>query len=98
MNQDRHNRVGELFLAARGMDSACRKAYLHEACADDPSLGREVESLLEADGEETLFLAAESVSHQGANALLESRQKFIGTKLGRYTIRKVIGAGGMGTV
>jgi eukaryotic-like serine/threonine-protein kinase len=59
------------------------------ACAADPSLGREVESLLAAD-------------QQARTGFLESpplaRKLEKGTRLGDYEIQSLLGAGGMGEV
>jgi serine/threonine-protein kinase len=47
----RWERVQQLFHDAAGRPAAERLAYLNSACADDPALIPEVQSLLEADAE-----------------------------------------------
>ncbi|MEZ5988440.1 MAG: serine/threonine protein kinase [Planctomycetota bacterium] len=57
MNPERWARVKDLFRAARELPEERRERFLVEACADDPDLRREVESLLRHDRPETILAA-----------------------------------------
>lgn len=89
MTGDRWPEVKAVLESALQLDSAKRSAYLDEACSSDPSLRREVESLLAADQEaQSSFLQSPPVGKK-----LEP-----GTRLGDYEIQSLLGAGGMGEV
>jgi len=65
-----------------------RSEFLDRACSGDPTLRREVESLLSPGGEEqSNFLSS------GVGAVLPA-----GTKLAHYELQLLIGSGGMGEV
>ncbi len=91
-----HQKVKSIFLAALQIDgSSERDAYVADACGTDPSLRKEVGSLLSAHEEAEDFLvratdASISESCDAAPAL--------GTSIGPYKIREQIGEGGMGVV
>jgi len=89
MTGERWRQVKTVLEAALQMDPEKRRAYLDRACASDPSLRREVESLLAADKQaQTNFL-----EHPPLATRLEK-----GTRLGDYEIQSLLGAGGMGEV
>ena len=46
---DRHERLQEIFLAARALEGDERERYLQEACGEDRELRREIDALLEHD-------------------------------------------------
>jgi serine/threonine-protein kinase len=54
MTIDRWQQISALYHGALTRPRDERSAYLHEACAGDESLKREVEALLAADGEAAL--------------------------------------------
>ena len=82
-------RVKPILLSALQMDSAQRPAFLKQACAD-PSLRREVESLIAAHEQ------ADTDALKSA-AFLRSTLT-TGTRLGDFQILSLLGAGGMGEV
>jgi serine/threonine protein kinase/Tol biopolymer transport system component len=89
MTGERWQEIRTVLEAALPMDSEKRRAYLDQACASDPSLRREVESLLAADKQaQTGFLESPPLARK-----LEK-----GTRLGEYEIQSLLGAGGMGEV
>ena len=49
LNPERNRQVDRIFQAALLRDPAARATFLAEACAGDPDLRREVESLLSSD-------------------------------------------------
>jgi serine/threonine protein kinase/Tol biopolymer transport system component len=86
---ERWQEVRTVLEAALRLDSAGQRAYLDQLCASDPSLRREVESLLAADKEvQSGFLQS---------PLLAVRLEQ-GTRIGDYEIQSLLGAGGMGEV
>jgi WD40 repeat protein/tRNA A-37 threonylcarbamoyl transferase component Bud32 len=90
--------VKELFLAARKLAEGERPAFLDTSCGGDAELRAEVESLLKhaSDQDET----ASRLDFDGPSPFedLDQPAKRIGRKVGRYTLRRIIGIGGMGTV
>ncbi len=97
MDSERWERIQTLFMAAldRGLDE--RIAFLNEACAGDPDLRGEVEVMLHAHEDshalaiENRLLEEEAVEPMAPEALL-------GTRIGPYRLKKLIGQGGMGDV
>ena len=93
MHADRWRRVQELYHAAYERPVHERGTFLDEACAGDPTLRDEVESLLvqpvSTDG--SLERAARGVAPPAAPGTFAA-----GTWLGPYEITGPLGAGGMG--
>ncbi|HTY85891.1 MAG TPA: serine/threonine-protein kinase [Candidatus Acidoferrum sp.] len=103
-----------LFDAARNLTSAAaRRAFLDQACADNPGLRAQVEALLATEGEaERFFSDAAAQVVLKAGALKETTAKLAapgaeperdltdisGTRIGRYKLLQRIGEGGAGTV
>ncbi len=71
-----------------------RVAFLAEHC-DDEALRREVHELLAADTELTLIDAPSAATLAGA---LQAEDTEIGRTVGAWTLRSVLGTGGMGVV
>ena len=95
MPTDNWEKIQELFLAAADLPPAEQRSFLDRACADDPQLRREVESLLasDADGGESIAAAV-----TGAAQELLGGDPLIGARLGRWRVEREIGRGGMGAV
>ncbi len=99
-----HNRVGELFLAARERPSEKRAAFLDLACGDDTELRAAVDSLLAADDNASMLDEVNGLDLKARlqglvdetchTADLEKIPDFIG----HYRIIRKIGQGGMGAV
>ncbi len=88
-------RVEEVFGEAAELDGAARTAFLERACAGEPELRREVESLLShISGEEDWGAAARAE----AALLLEGKEPAAGAMIGPWRIVRRLGAGGMGAV
>ena len=86
MDPQRWAKIESLYHAALAKDRGERSAYLDTACAEDPELRREVESLLGCAD-------AELVS-----PVTDGKRLPAGFSLGTYQILAPLGAGGMGEV
>ena len=63
MNEERYQRVSELFQAAVQLPEDERASLLHQACAGDEELRAEVESMLACDSPETEPIGASERGH-----------------------------------
>ena len=95
-------RVAELVETALELNIAEWPAFLDRACADDPDLRREVESLLECEKQSQRFIEKPAVQTH-ARTLLEGQELgettlAPGNSLGDYKIVSLLGEGGMGEV
>jgi serine/threonine protein kinase/Tol biopolymer transport system component len=70
-----------------------RARFLDSACAGDPALRREVESLLASHGRAGNFLESPIVEAEVGTAVLAG-----GTRLGPYEVTSLLGVGGMGEI
>ncbi|MFG0318891.1 MAG: protein kinase [Planctomycetota bacterium JB042] len=70
-----------------------RAAHVRKACGGDPALEAEVRALLEED-DDGAFLAPPLA----ASASVDLAERFVGRRLGEFTIDGVVAGGGMGTV
>lgn len=88
-------RVKALFEHVRGLEFGQRSPYLEAACAGNPALRAEVESLLASAESNDAFLHPPT-SPFGPSS--EASSRWLGRQLGPYTLVRVVGEGGMGTV
>jgi len=72
MTPERWEQVGQLYQAALELQPGERTSFLRQACGEDESLCREVESLLAAEQEAGDFLAAGAID-DAAKALAEEK-------------------------
>ena len=72
MTPERWEQVGQLYQAALELQAGERKSFLRQACGEDESLCREVESLLASEEEAGDFLAAGAID-DAAKALAEEQ-------------------------
>jgi serine/threonine protein kinase len=97
MTEATNDRIEKIFVAALERPPAQRRAYIAEACGADEALRGRVESLLKDYEQAGGFLRAPAdetadTVRTPAGAAAE------GTRIGHYTIRRVIATGGMGVV
>jgi len=95
MPQDRWDKIEETFHAAMARPTHERSAYLDAACAGDPDLRSEVESLLNASGESTILLDSPV---RGFSVASLNPLSLEGQRLNHYVIGPLIGSGGMADV
>lgn len=102
MTPERHQQIVELFHKVRGLEPTDCASFLNRTCQNDPPLRREVEELLAHQGD-TLSVLAEPAFEDGlrvlaAEAVDDNTSATQPRQIGRYTILRKIGEGGMGIV
>jgi eukaryotic-like serine/threonine-protein kinase len=98
MNSDRRKQITSIFHSAIEREGTERRAFLDGACGGDDALRRKVESLISSHENAGSLLDAPAYE-RGAELLAgEHQAELPGSKLGRYRIVRLVGAGGMGEV
>jgi serine/threonine protein kinase/sugar lactone lactonase YvrE len=98
MTPEQWEQVGKIFDAAASLPPQDRSSFLDQACGEDESLRREVESLLDLEGRAGDFLGAGAMEDAAKVLAEEKPPSLIGKKLGHYEVLSLTGAGGMGQV
>ena len=98
MTPERWQQVKQIFQSAIERSPAERSAFVAHACAGDPALRSEVESLISSHNQ-----AGDSIQAMAAEAATEMLSddqagRVIGKRIGRYEVMNLIGRGGMGEV
>ncbi len=96
MTSGRWQRLQELFEQALPLPAAAREPFLAEACGDDLRLRDQVLSLLEASVHDDRLEAR--VAGAIASSATRREELQAGHAIGRYTIARLLGRGGMGAV
>lgn len=101
--QEHHNRLSDLFLAALEQETITRKEFLLKATEGDIELLAEVEKMLAANAASDLFLdnpVINNIKSALSNLIVDDSSGKVsnGQKIGKYTIAKELGQGGMGVV
>ncbi len=89
MTPERHEQICDLLYQALALDAKQRESFLSRACSSDPSLRREVDSLLSSSDD----VRANFLQSSTLRLALEP-----GIKLGDYEVESLLGKGGMGEV
>ncbi len=97
MNPEKFARLKPLLLQAADLPVEQRKAFLDEACGDDPELRREAESLL-VDGAESSEILQKAGKVPETAVEPDGDAPPIPEEIARYRIIRKIGEGGMGVV
>src|SRR5215204_5686390 len=98
MTPERWLQLKQIFQSALERNPAERPAFLSRACADDPALRGEVESLIashEQAGDSIEAMAAEAATEMLGD---DRAGPIAGEHIGRYQVLSHIGRGGMGEV
>ncbi len=90
-------RVAELVEAALEFEGEAQQEFVAHACGEDAALRAEVESLLRFQQEATRFIGGPAYELV-AESLASSSELQPGERLEHYTIRALLGEGGMGEV
>jgi hypothetical protein len=95
---ERWRRINEIFHAALDQDDGARDRFIHEACAGDEELLREVQSLLATHARAHDYL--EAPAWQVAADLMRDDDAALapGQTIGKYRIVQQVARGGMGVV
>ncbi len=97
MKPDRFARLKKILLEASDLPEEKRKAYLDQACDDDPDLRLETEAILANDDDLSAIL--QQAGDMPTTAVYpDSVTQPIPTKIAGYRIKRIIGQGGMGMV
>src|SRR5215217_3632765 len=98
MTPERWQQLKQIFQSALERDPAERPAFLSRACADDPALRSEVESLIASHDQAGDSIEAMAV--EAATEMLSADQtgSIVGKRIGHYQVLSHIGRGGMGEV
>src|SRR6266566_844443 len=98
MTPERWQQLKQIFQSALERNPAERSAFLSQACADDPALRSQVESLIASHdqaGDSIEAMAAEAATEMLAS---DPAGPIVGKQIGRYQVLSCIGRGGMGEV
>ncbi|HKZ79850.1 MAG TPA: protein kinase [Pyrinomonadaceae bacterium] len=98
MTPERYRQVGELYHAVLQVDPLQRADFLAQACAADPELKSEVESLLASHDQASDFIAAPALAVAAEMLAQDQNDELIGQTVAHYRIISLLGAGGMGRV
>lgn len=105
MTPERWRRVDEIFAATADVPAEQISAFLDRECNGDLSLRHDVEALLSYDTshkdglfEGAVAQAAEMISITRTEVRQDMAEKRVGTRIGHYLLKQVIGFGGMGVV
>src|SRR6476620_8774025 len=98
MSSDRWRQVEDLCHAALACRAEERRPFLVKACEGDEGLLREVESLIAQESSAEAFMSVPAAALAGSAGLDQPRAALVGARFGSYTIRSLLGVGGMGEV
>lgn len=100
--QEQHNKLSDIFVAALEQETNARKDFLLKAVEGDMKLLAEIEEMLAANACSDMFLDNPVININSALSNLITDGSLgkisIGQQIGKYTIVKEIGQGGMGVV
>src|SRR5688572_11708455 len=98
MSSERWRQIEDLCHAALAYRGEERSSFLANACQGDEALLREVASLLAQESSVEGFMSVPAAALAGPAGLDRSRGTLVGARFGSYTIRSLLGVGGMGEV
>ena len=98
MTPERWRQIEDVLPAALELEHGERADFLERACAGDPGLREEVESLLLSAAPARDFLGANALEDASTLIRDEESESVLGRTLGHYFVEARLGAGGMGEV
>jgi serine/threonine protein kinase/tetratricopeptide (TPR) repeat protein len=103
MTPQRYERLCRLFESACELEPEQRSALLDRECADDPTLRRDVETLLARDTDPSSFLDSPALGDDFGLADVDrlvpgAAEHESGHRIDRYVIRETLGEGGVAVV
>lgn len=96
MTPERWQQLKQIFQSALERNAAERDAFLSQACANDPALRGEVESLISSHDQAGDYI--EVMAAEAATEMLANHPTIVGKQIGHYQVLNLIGHGGMGEV
>src|SRR5437667_6148124 len=98
MTPERWQQLKQIFQSALERNPAERSAFLSQACADDPALRSQVESLIASHDQAGDSI--EAMAAEAATEMLDDDQavSIVGKQISHYHVLSRIGRGGMGEV
>jgi eukaryotic-like serine/threonine-protein kinase len=98
MTPERWRQIEGICHAGLARPAEERAAFLAQVCAGDDGLRREVESLIAQESSVEGFMSVPAVAVAGSAGLDHAIGTLVGRRLGSYSIRSLLGVGGMGEV
>ena len=98
MTPERWQQIKQVYESALEREETRRAAFVEEACAGDPELRRDVESLLAYPEPDQRFMGVPALELAARALAGEWPASLVGRQLGPYKILSVLGEGGMGKV
>ena len=95
MTPDRWRQVEDLCHAVLTRPPDERTSFLAAACAGDRDLQHDVESLLAGESSAEAFMNVPAAALAGSGVLEQPTNQLVGQRFGSYTIRALLGVGGM---
>ena len=95
MSHERWARVQALYLEVEALPESAHPEFLDSACSGDPGLRAEIEALLQSAMETREVFERPDPAVSGGGV---ERPLTVGTRLGPWSIERLVGRGGMGEV
>ncbi len=97
MDAERWQRIQRIFNVALSLsDAEDRESYLREACDGDDELEAEIAAMLDEDSRPDSLL--DQGVEQVAGSMLSASAPPPGSRIGHYSVKRLLGEGGMGVV
>jgi Tol biopolymer transport system component/tRNA A-37 threonylcarbamoyl transferase component Bud32 len=98
MTPERWQQIEDLCHRALALPIEDRPSFLAQACSADDGLRREVESLIAQEPFAQGFMSAPAMAVAAPGIVDRPKGAMVGQRLGTYTLRSLLGVGGMGEV